>query len=177
MPLLSKYLLRESKKRDYSCLMISAPAVLSDKLVKWSNGNIPDSYFSYEGDDEPRCKDFHITVIFGLHINDASEVENLIPIKPFNVKLGKISIFDGGNYQVLKIEVNSPELVELHNLLKDNLENTQTHKTYSPHLTLGYLKQGKSDEFIGCNDFDGESFVVDKYIFSNRDGDEEILKL
>lgn len=177
MPLLSKYLLRESKKRDYSCLMIPVPVALSKKLMKWSNSNIPDPYFSYEGDDEPRCKDFHITVIFGLHTNDMSEIENLSPIESFDVKLGKMSIFDGGNYQVLKIEVNSPELVKLHNLLKDNLENTQTHKTYSPHLTLGYLKQGKSDEFVGCKDFDGESFTVHKYAFSGKDGDEEILEL
>jgi 2'-5' RNA ligase len=86
-------------------------------------------------------------------------------------------MFDSDNYQVLKIEVSSPELVKLHNLIKDNVDNTQTHAKYNPHLTIGYLKKGKSDDFIGCMDFDGESFPVSKYCFSNKDGSDEVIRI
>ena len=82
----------------------------------------------------------HITVKYGLHTENADEVRRILAKeKPFTAKLGDITIFPGGEntpYDVVKADVDSPELHRLNKLIADNTEVTDTFPEYKPHVTL-----------------------------------------
>lgn len=124
-------------------------------------------------DEDSMEKIPHITIKYGLLTNDYKEVVPIIKtLKSINVILGKTSIFENDEFDVLKIDVLSKELRELNKLISDNLENEDKYLIYKPHLTLAYLKKGMGNKYKNNNQFEGKQIKFNYLLFSSSNNDE-----
>jgi diguanylate cyclase (GGDEF)-like protein len=122
----------------------------------------------------------HITVKYGLHTTNH---EDVVPVlkgeKPIEIELGKTSVFKGSEktipgtdkpvpYDVVTVEVKSPDLKRLNKKITTGAENTTTFP-YSPHVTLAYVKAGTGEKYAGKTDFEGQKYTFDGVTFSPAD--------
>lgn len=129
----------------YSSTQIQLPGDMARRMV--ALGKLIDENDVYNDPEDPsygRETDAHITVQFGLHTADPADVADVIRgFGPVKATLGKVSLFEGDQpYDVLKFEVDSPDLHRLHKLINSKTECTDMHPQYKPHATIAYLKKG-----------------------------------
>lgn len=93
--------------------------------------------------------DPHVTVRYGLRDLTFQQVRTLLRNYPqVWLKLGRLSLFQNADADVLKLEVHSEELHKINRRLRNLDEGDQTHKTYSPHITVAFLKPGTGYKYI-----------------------------
>lgn len=164
----------EEPKREYSSTQFNLPSSLASS-VKAFAAKIPDSDLAEHGrETEP-----HVTIRWGLHDNESAGVEQAIKgQKPVKVVLGKTSIFKTPDADVLKVDVESPELHALNGKL-GALPNTQTHPKYVPHVTIAYLKKGAGEKYAGktVSLVTGMKPTLDTVTFSPAQGEAKHIKL
>ncbi len=120
-------------------------------------------------EDEP-----HVTVRYGLHANvRAADVSAMIGKQPPpKLFLGKVSCFPasdtGKDYDVLKVDVKSPDLVKLNKML-GALPNTQTFD-YHPHATLAYVKPGRGQKYVDAFQPLNVGVTAETVVFSDTEG-------
>lgn len=185
-------------KYDYNCLMIDIP--------KWVNINLPDNkvpdpagnnafvnfvYANVKKEDIYHDKDggkgietnTHLTLLYGFHQNreekDLEEIKRLTKVvRPFKIKLGKISKFSNAEFDVLKIDIEpNHKLNSLHYLIKNNIPNDYEFEVYHPHITLSYVKKGSCEDLVGNETFAGIEVYVDSLDFSMKDGSIKNIRL
>lgn len=66
------------------------------------------------------------------------------------------------------VEVDSPDLHKLHDLIKKSLPNTQDFDEYRPHVTLAYLKPGMGKKYATDEPLGGE-FTAETLCFCPKD--------
>lgn len=160
-------------EHSYGCLMVDFPEDISKEVIAWTKENVSDELL-YTDPEKPtdygRESHVHTTVNYGLDPKmDRDEIKKFLGLVegPIKVKLGKISKFDPEKYDVIKIEVESPSLHEMHNKIKDSLGVPgETYPEYKPHLTLAYVKKGMGDDLIGEEPFAGLEFDLTKFDYS-----------
>jgi 2'-5' RNA ligase len=154
-----------------SSTQVDLPEDLARNVFAWGKANIPDNALYTDDEAMGRENEIHITVFYGIKSSDPDEVLKLLRgFKPFECRLGLITVFkDCKTHDVLKIDVESAELIKLHYLLEDNLDNKNKYPTYHPHVTIAYLKKGKADRFLGDDHFRGKTFNVNEISFSSKD--------
>jgi 2'-5' RNA ligase len=140
---------------------------------------IPDDIVFRPGDKEyGKTRDPHITVLFGIEAEEEEKAKQILSKIPGKLvaTLGKISLFknvhdDIGVFDVLKIDVTSPQLTQVNKLLTKSVEFSSSHPEYHPHVTLAYLKPGTGEKYVGDTRFSGMKFLFDVFIYStgNRD--------
>lgn len=130
----------------------------------------------------------HITVRYGLD-GEPDHLWNLLLgidfqiIQPSlnevligNVDLFRISGEDGSDdpMDVVKLNVNSPSLNRINQLLKQNLPCVDTHPDFMPHITLAYLNPGEGAYWRGfpLRDITGKSFSYSYLDFSDTEGNK-----
>ena len=116
----------------------------------------------------------HVTLLFGL-LNDLDyfPIRQLVGgFEPFDLTVGEISSFRNPEkpYDVLKMTVVSPKLVELHDIIKSKFKNKESFPDYKPHLTLAYVKKGACKEIEGKCAWTGTSYKIRMIKFSHSDG-------
>jgi len=171
---------KESKKGvtyDKSSTQIDLPKELADKVKKWGKDNIPEEEVYTDPKDKSlgRENEIHTTVLYGLNTNDIEEVKKVISyVEPFEIKFDKVSIFDGNKkpYDVVKIEVKSPELNKLHYFLEENIDNENSYPEYKPHITIAYVKKGEGKKYVGKDVLGNGSFMANKIVFSPSKGNK-----
>ena len=133
--------------------------------------SIPDSEV-YHKADETGKEDFgietepHITVLYGLTEHEPSAVAKIAAgSKPITVTLGKLSVFEQPDYDVLKVDVHGDDLRALNKEIS-KLPNEQTHPEYTPHLTIAYLKKGEGKKYVGDKRFNGMTLTFPSVTFS-----------
>lgn len=159
----------EQKTRDYSSTQVNLPQDIGDKVRAFA-ALIPDADLAENGrENEP-----HITVKYGLHGEDPDEIRRVLADEPpITVTLGKTSIFPNGesdNGDVVKIDVDSPDLHRLNKKIAAALPVTDTHPEYKPHVTIAYVKPGEGKKFAGSDALAGQSITLDHIVFSSKDG-------
>jgi hypothetical protein len=160
----NSFLLRQS--RDFSCLTCPFPWDLAGAIRQWAKTNIPEKILTGDGYEQ----DIHVTLLYGLHGHDPIEIRQIIwDFGPIEATLGKISLFENGKEDVVKIEVESPSLVELNKIISDKFENTKTHSEYIPHTTLAYIKPGLGMRYIGDDTFAGRKVLLTEVVYSGND--------
>ncbi len=166
---------------DFSSTQVNLSQTDAAKIIKFGNALIKDEDLADTIDWSPREENPHITVKYGLHSEKPGEVQKLLgDVKPFEVTLGKTSIFpasEGNDYDVVKIDVNSPELHQVNKLISDNVKVTDTHPTYQPHITLAYVKAGKGKDYVGNATLEGTKIAFSEVAFSDKDGKETAIAL
>lgn len=172
--------LQEGKKPpknfySYSSVLYLLPEKIAKKIYNWGLKNIEDKHL-YTNPEEDRSygreNEIHCTVLYGIHDKKSDAVRKLLKdTTPFDIKLGKLSVFTNPeSFDVLKVEVTGKKLHNLHNLLCNNLEVTQSYPDYNPHVTIAYMKKGTAKPFIGNDVFSDTVMKVDEVVFSSRAG-------
>jgi 2'-5' RNA ligase len=161
---------------EFSSTQFNLPPELA-KHVKEVAKKIPD--FALHGDG--RENESHVTVKYGIHSGSADDIRNVVSSHPaFKIKLGKISHFpDSGHGDVIKAEVHSPELHALHHKIGKATPHTDTHPEYNPHATLAYVARGLGKPLAEPHRdaLDGKEALVDRIIFSSKNGNREMIPL
>ena len=113
----------------------------------------------------------HVTVMYGLSPIEENRVKELLNKVPKKIvaELGKISKFSNADapYDVLKIEVKSPHLNKIHEMIRKNFENNYKWPQYNPHVTLAYVKKGTCNEYVGNKTFEGMKVMFETFMYSN----------
>jgi 2'-5' RNA ligase len=162
--------------RDFSSTQIELPQEHADALRALA-AKIPDEHLAEDGrEDHP-----HVTVKFGLHTNDAEDVRKVLADEPpIKVRLGKTSLFpakEGADYDVVKADVDSPDLHRLNAKIAAALEHTDTHPEYKPHATLAYVKPGLGKQYEGDASLQGREATISAITFSGKDRTETTIPL
>lgn len=177
--IISKKKLRK-KQHDYGSTHVIVPDVIAKPILNWGKINVPDyDLFSDPKDGSlGREEESHITVKYGLHTDNPDEVKKIIAgFGSFPVSLGKIDKFESPEHDVLIIKINSPKIKELNELISENLDYTDSHPRYIPHLTIAYVKKGIGKEYVGSDRFEGDEFTVQEIEFVNKHSESTIIKL
>ena len=170
----TKFLDEKEGEHKFSSTQINLPKLLANEIATWGRKHIPDA-FLYS--DEGRENETHVTVLYGLRDEGCDKVKEILEKQsPIKFKLGKISAFENGEYDVIKIEVNSPGLHKLHRLLKA-LPHHDSHPKYQPHVTIAYVKKGKGKRIIGNGTFEGEIIEANTVVFTSKNGGKTEIKL
>lgn len=159
---------------SFSSTQFNLPPTIAQEIYTWGLKNIPEDILAENGRED----NIHITVKYGIHINDFTVIRNVfVDVKPVPVVLGKISLFTSDEHDVVKLEVSSPELHRLNKVINYSFEVTDTHPTYIPHCTIAYVKSGCGASFDGRKDFAGRKVLLDTVVFSGNDNRKTTFKL
>lgn len=119
----------------------------------------------------------HITALYGLTSDSQGPVVTVCrEFGPIRATLGKIEAFSNPDYDVLKITVDSSELVKVNEALK-KLPHENDFPTYRPHLTLAYLKPGTAEKYVGSDIFSGTALIFDSLVFSDSQKNRRTIQL
>lgn len=154
------------------CLLARLKTVDSARLYCEFNKLVPEDEVDVENGAIER--DSHVTVLHGWDYGfDARKLQEFLKKQPpFFLSLSTISSFkkDGGS-GVLKIDVISPQLEDLHYRLRGFFKDEVkvTFPEFHPHLTIAYLKAGAKsfDRLQGSTKFAGETYYFTELIFSS----------
>ena len=136
-----------SNKIEYGTLLLFLEIPIWEKIT-----SIIYSEDIYDEPDYGVEKEPHVTVLYGFKDEVTADevfdvVKNTILIKPIEIGMMGISVFSNPNFDVVKFDVNSPELVKLHDAVKQ-LPNKEQFSKYNPHITIAYVKSGTGEKYI-----------------------------
>jgi len=169
---------KKESPESFGAVMAMLPTSLAAR-IKGFSGMIPDEYINEDGrEDEP-----HITVKYGIHTKDASEIQKLLAgEKPIEATMKRTTIFKNEDSFVLKIDVESEDLNRLNSMISEGTEVTDTYSDYKPHITIAYLKPVEDEEDepyrkYMVDMFDGEKVYFNELEFSSSDGERSNIIL
>lgn len=149
---------------DFSSTQVKLPVCIAD-IIKQFASKIPDEELAEDG----RELNPHITIKYGIHSTNPKVVTSLELPCSITVTLGKTSVFELENSDVLKIDVISDDLHKLNDLISSNVKVTNTFPDYIPHATIAYLKPGLGKKYAGNDSFEGLTWTFAKIEFSGSD--------
>lgn len=139
-----------------STTQIDLPKEIGGHIIQWGELNIADEdLYIDEKDGCGRETEQHVTVLYGL--TDPTPPEALTHIvettKPFLVEFGGVSVFENEKYDVIKLDVISEELHNLHMEIRRSCPNENKFPDYIPHCTIAYVQKGKGKKYAGQDVF------------------------
>lgn len=167
----------ERTEHKFSSTQVDLPESEAKQVQALGQKLIPDSaiYTDPKDDSYGREEHPHVTVKYGLHTEDAADVRRVLADEPpVTVRMGKTSIFPAkgdAQYDVVKIDVDSPDLHRLNAKISKALKVTDTHPEYKPHVTLAYVKKGEGSKYAGNSDFQGKEITLNSISFSSSNGE------
>lgn len=157
----------EKPEHEFSSSQVNLPTSLHKSFNDAAAG-IPDSELAADGrEDKP-----HITLKYGLHADEPSALKKLLRDEgPIKATVGKVSLFKGQDADVVKLDVDSPDLHRLNEKVAGGMEHTDTHPDYTPHMTLAYVKPGEGDKYVGKSvpGLTGKEITFPTVTFSAKD--------
>lgn len=158
----------------YSCVMAPLYGEARDRLIALG-AMVADEDLA----DDGREGDPHVTVRFGLHTGDRGDVARIVEgTGDLFMRLGAVTLFEaeGRDYDVLKVDVESPDLHRMHWRL-GALPHTDTHPEYHPHATIAYVKAGKGRAYMDRMAVLDVSAAASEVVFSDQDGQKSTISL
>ena len=121
------------------------------KILDFNYKFIGEEYLYTEDGDSSygREVDLHTTIKYGLVQSYTEEqMKQLIrQVTPFDVQVKSVSIFENEKFDVVKFDVDGPELRALNEMFS-MLPNHDEHPIYHPHMTLAYVRKGMGNRFV-----------------------------
>lgn len=160
---------------DAAPLLAYAASIPDEHLYPPRGEGYEDSY----GPDYGRESEPHVTSLFGLTSADPESVRACVADHegPMTITLGAVSAFenDAKPYDVLKLDVHSDALHALHHALRGAADHKDQWPTYTPHLTVAYLRKGMAQHYVGDNRFSGTVLQFPALTFFPYTGDRSDL--
>jgi RNA polymerase sigma factor (sigma-70 family) len=119
-------------------------------------------------EDEP-----HITALYGItEATPNTTAKAVLEATTGNISatVGKLSVFKGEKYDVLKAEIDSPDLYSINAAMRKSVPFESDFPDYTPHLTIAYLKKGQGEKYVGDARFAGMRLNFTKLDFRSKDG-------
>ena len=168
------------KVHDHSSTQVNLPEKEAEEIKQFAL-KIPESEIYSDPNDDSYGRETqpHVTVRYGMDTVDPKEIapafEGLGPVK---AKMGKVSIFETDKYDVVKVDIESPDLHSVNKKVGDTVELPgETFKDYQPHATIAYVKKGEGKKYVGDKSFEGKEITVDKISLEAKDGKSHEFKL
>lgn len=167
---------------DYTSTQVDLPAPEAKEITAFA-AKIPDEALYTEPNDDSygRETEPHITVKYGLKTNDPADVAPIISNhSPITAKMGKVSLFEGEKYDVVKVEVDSTELKNLNKKIAAEADISLPEGEsfeYTPHVTIAYVKPGEGKKYVADNTLEGKEIVFDTITVSTKDGKKHQIKM
>jgi len=142
-----RLILKEGKdgvEKEFGCLMLNLNIKnwneVINKIRKEDVYDVP----GYGIENTP-----HVTVLYGF-IHKKTNPQDVIDVTnnvlgnkgKIKIKLNKISYFENEDFDVLKFDVESPDLKKLNKILRERFPYKSNYPEYHPHMTIAYLKPG-----------------------------------
>lgn len=163
---------------DYASTQVNLPSDIAKKIMDWGNENIPDEEISNKDENTGREDNPHITILYGIVDDAPHQIIDLLEGKPSaKATLGKVTLFENDDYDVVKVSVESEDLHEFQKLLWDEVEHESDYPEYKPHVTIAYVKPGSGSLYSGATDFEGIEMTFDTVVFSPSDGETTDIRL
>lgn len=166
-------------KEEFYSTQINMSQKLSELMDLFINKFISSDNITHKIEDE-----FHCTILYGLNFPTLSEIRNCIEEYGKDIitfKLGEVNIWppteNSYDSDIVHIQVISKDLEDLHNIIKDNIDNEQTFPTYKPHITLTYVKHNSSNDVRGLIPFQGLKFNISTIVLSDPNWKHTKIKL
>jgi 2'-5' RNA ligase len=151
------------------CIMADMPQ--KDDILEFIKKIPNECVYEEVGENYGKEANPHVTVMYGLSPIEENRVKELLNKVPKKIvaELGKISKFSNADapYDVLKIEVKSPHLNKIHEMIRKNFDNNYKWSQYNPHVTLAYVKKGTCNEYVGNKTFEGMKVMFETFMYSN----------
>jgi len=151
------------------CIMADVPQ--KESMLEFIKKIPNECVYEEVGENYGKEANPHVTVMYGLSPIEETRVKELLNKVPKKIvaELGKISKFSNADtpYDVLKIEVKSPHLNKIHEMIRKNFENNYKWPQYNPHVTLAYVKKGTCNEYVGNKTFEGMKVMFETFMYSN----------
>ena len=151
------------------CIMADLPQ--KDDILEFIKKIPNECVYEEVGENYGKEANPHVTVMYGLSPIEETRVKELLNKVPKKIvaELGKISKFSNTDtpYDVLKIEVKSPHLNKIHEMIRKNFDNNYKWPQYNPHVTLAYVKKGTCNEYVGNKTFEGMKVMFETFMYSN----------
>lgn len=161
-----------NEKYDFSSVHVILPDSVAKMIVEYGM-EISEAELHPKGrEDRP-----HITVKYGLHSADPGVLNGIALPSKINAVMGDSSIFSCDEFDVVKIDIQSPDLITSNAMIVAGTDNTNTHPEYHAHATVAYLLPGQGAKYIGDKRFNGISLVFDEVEFSGHDEKLTTIKL
>jgi len=170
---------RNNVQHEFSSTHVRLPGKIASKVIKWGKDNIaPEDIYNADG-KYGREDEIHVTVLYGIHDSSEKAAEEILRSeRPIVLELGKVAIFNNNpQFDVVKIDVISPDLHRVRKELADALEYTDKYPRYHPHVTIAYVKKGTGEKYEGGKYFDGDRISCDAVIFSSKIGKKTPIEL
>lgn len=154
------------------CVMVNIPEGAEKNAILQFIAALPEEHIYDDAAHEyGRETTPHVTVLYGLAPSEEAKAKQMLAKIPKGISatLGKISKFSSNDkpYDVLKVEVSSSGLTKIHQFLRKHCKNNWEWPSYSPHMTLAYVKKGTCENFVGDARFSGKSFTFDSFVYNN----------
>jgi 2'-5' RNA ligase len=150
---------------NLGCLLVRFPLSSTVEIQEWIIENIPsDVVITPEHES-------HVTLYYGIKPEaDFEAIKKWLSSTPkIVIKLKSIGLFKNPDKDVVKIEVESPQLHQLNQELESvvGAENLQPSMyDYNPHVTLAYVVNSTCDHLSGHDRFNGYVYVLDTVTYS-----------
>ena len=136
------------------------------RVLQASSGIPPDALT-----DKGRELDAHVTILYGIESDDPEAVARAAAgFGKIRLTIGRASLFENEDADVLKFDVESDDLHRLRRRLTAKLPHTDTRREYKPHATSAYVKPGRGWEFVSGINPVNVTLEVDGFFFTDRDG-------
>lgn len=175
-----KFFEMKNTQYDFSSAHVDLPTSLASEIQNWGNNKISDDHIFVSQTDPSfgREDEMHITVLYGIHSEKPDQVKKFVKDGEIKVTLGKVEVFSNPlKFDVVVISVESPDLVDLNEKMRKDIEYTNKYSEYKPHVTVAYVKKGKGWQHQGYDKWEGKNFLCDYIVFSSKNGSKERISL
>jgi hypothetical protein len=128
--------------KTHGCLMAMVEAQHCSSIIDFGKKLVSEDTL-YTAPGYGREDECHVTILFGFKpdINELQIRRIIQGIKPFTIRLKSISQFHNSQFDVVKFDVESEDLVSLNERSK-NFPFESDYPVYHPHMTIAYVKPG-----------------------------------
>lgn len=167
----------KNHKTEYGCLMVYLDIDKKDWKALQDLIDEDDLYTEEAGyglEDKP-----HVTILYGLHedIEDEEIEVDINKIKEPKMRFKDISTFNPKDYDVLKFDVESSDLVKLNKEFRE-YPHTNSFPDYHAHATIAYVKKGTGKKYAEkMKDMLDIKIEPSKIVYSKANGEKKDYKL
>lgn len=138
--------IKKKSKVEYGAVMLMVDVPNWKKIMSKID---PEDIYEVDGEFGFE-KEPHVTILYGFG-DDVTEQDVKEKLKTNNssvdISLDGIGTFQNDEFDVVKIDIESPQLRQWNENLKE-LPYTETFPDFNPHMTIAYVKKGEGSKYV-----------------------------